>query len=680
MSIILSGVSFHYANQQPLFESVNLSVATGRKVSVIGNNGTGKSTLLKLIAGELTPSSGSIRCASTPYYIPQQIGITGISVSQALNVSDKIEALHAIYAGSEKYEYYDILADDWDIESRCRTALDDWGLPKVELNTPIDSLSGGEKTKLFLAGMSIHRPSVILLDEPTNHLDYKSRRKLYEFISHSGATVMVVSHEVTLLNLLEDTYEISPKGVKRYGGNYDFYKAQKEIEEQALNQQINAEETALRLARKKAKEVNERQEKRSRQGEKNKDQVPRIMRKTLKDSRENTGARLKDKHTAIIEQNRQRLADLRQKQNVACELKLNFENTLLHNGKVLISAHRINFRYDTGVLLQEKPLDIENRNEEHSHLKEDNDNTAAGNITSQSEERIQSKEDKGKELLQEKTLDIENRNEEHSHLKEDNDNTAAGNITSQSEERIHSKEDKGTEHLQEKPLDIENRNEEHSHLKEDNDNTATGNITSQSEERIHAKEDGATTKAFLWKNPLDIEIRSGERIHLKGDNGSGKTTLLKLFIGELPPSTGKIIKADFSFVYLDQEYSKVKTSRTLLELAQMYNHRSLPDHELKLRLHRALFPKEMWDKPCHVLSGGERMRLYLCCLMISNQIPDVFILDEPTNNLDLLSLQILTSTIKNYRGTVLIVSHDQRFVEEIGITRVMELYAYADNQ
>ena len=630
MSIILSGVSFHYANQQPLFESVNLSVATGRKVSVIGNNGTGKSTLLKLIAGELTPSSGSIRCASTPYYIPQQIGITGISVSQALNVSDKIEALHAIYEGSEKYEYYDILADDWDIESRCRTALDEWGLPKVELNTPIDSLSGGEKTKLFLAGMSIHRPSIILLDEPTNHLDYKSRRKLYEFVSHSGATVMVVSHEVTLLNLLEDTYELSPKGVKRYGGNYDFYKVQKEIEEQALNQQINAEETALRLARKKAKEVNERQEKRSRQGEKNKDQVPRIMKKTLKDSRENTEAKLKDKHTAIIEQNRQRLADLRQKQNVACELKLDFENTLLHNGKVLISAHRINFRYDTGVLLQEKPLDIRSQNEEHSHLKEDN--------------------------------------------------TAAGNITSQSEEQIQSKEDKGKEHLQEKPLDIENRNKEHSHLKEDNDNTAAGNITSQSKERIHAKEDGATTKAFLWKNPLDIEIRSGERIHLKGDNGSGKTTLLKLLIGELPPSTGEIIKADFSFVYLDQEYSKVKTSRTLLELAQTYNHRSLPDHELKLRLHRALFPKEMWDKPCHVLSGGERMRLYLCCLMISNQIPDVFILDEPTNNLDLLSLQILTSTIKNYRGTVLIVSHDQRFVEEIGITRVMELYAHADNQ
>lgn len=72
MSIILSGVSFHYYNQQPLFEYVNLSVVSGRKVSVIGNNGTGKSTLLKLIAGELNFSSGSVRCVSTPYYIPNK--------------------------------------------------------------------------------------------------------------------------------------------------------------------------------------------------------------------------------------------------------------------------------------------------------------------------------------------------------------------------------------------------------------------------------------------------------------------------------------------------------------------------------------------------------------------------------------------------------------------------------
>lgn len=155
----------------------------------------------------------------------------------------------------------------------------------------------------------------------------------------------------------------------------------------------------------------------------------------------------------------------------------------------------------------------------------------------------------------------------------------------------------------------------------------------------------------------------------------GKTTLLKLLIGELVPSVGEVVRSDFSSVYLDQEYSKVNTSQTLLELARTYNCHNLLDHEIKLRLHRALFPKQMWDKSCCVLSGGERMRLYLCCLMISNHIPDLFILDEPTNNLDLSSLDILTYTIKDYQGTLLVISHDKRFVEEIGITKVIELNA-----
>ena len=245
MSITLSGVTFHYPNQEPLFECINLSVVSGSKVAIIGNNGTGKSTLLKLIAGELNVSSGSVYCASTPYYIPQQIGLTGITVSQALGVSDKIEALHAICNGSDEYSYYDTLADDWDIEARCRAALNFWRLSAVELTTPIDSLSGGEKTKLFLAGLSIHHPSTILLDEPTNHLDYASRRKLYKFISETKATVIVVSHDITLLNLLEETCELSSKGIRQYGGNYDFYKVQKNIEEQALSQQISTAETCL---------------------------------------------------------------------------------------------------------------------------------------------------------------------------------------------------------------------------------------------------------------------------------------------------------------------------------------------------------------------------------------------------------------------------------------------------
>lgn len=160
-----------------------------------------------------------------------------------------------------------------------------------------------------------------------------------------------------------------------------------------------------------------------------------------------------------------------------------------------------------------------------------------------------------------------------------------------------------------------------------------------------------------------------------GDNGTGKSTLIQLLIGELRPTLGEVRRGEFSYIYLDQQYKQVHVEKTILELAREYNRNHLQDHEIKLRLNRALFPSETWDKSCQILSGGERMRLYLCCLMLSNHIPDMFILDEPTNNLDLTSLSILTNSIKTYRGTILLVSHDEGFGEEIGITREIDLNA-----
>ena len=94
---------------------------------------------------------------------------------------------------------------------------------------------------------------------------------------------------------------------------------------------------------------------------------------------------------------------------------------------------------------------------------------------------------------------------------------------------------------------------------------------------------------------------------------------------------------------------------------------NLPEHEIKIILNRYLFPASEWDKSCRKLSGGEKMRLAFCCLMISNNMPDMFILDEPTNNLDIQSIEIITATIKNYAGTVIAISHDNYFIQEIGV-------------
>ena len=106
-------------------------------------------------------------------------------------------------------EHFTVLDDDWDIEEKAVAALHEWGLPGVPLSHPMHLLSGGEKTKVFLAGIALHSPSFILMDEPTNHLDDVSRGKLYRFITSTSSGMLVVSHDRILLNLLSSTYELT---------------------------------------------------------------------------------------------------------------------------------------------------------------------------------------------------------------------------------------------------------------------------------------------------------------------------------------------------------------------------------------------------------------------------------------------------------------------------------------
>lgn len=181
------------------------------------------------------------------------------------------------------------------------------------------------------------------------------------------------------------------------------------------------------------------------------------------------------------------------------------------------------------------------------------------------------------------------------------------------------------------------------------------------------------TTEFLWKYSLNFEIKSGERIGVRGRNGSGKTTLLRLLLGLLEPTEGMLNRTDFKYVYLDQECSLLREQLTVYGQVECFNEKNLPEYELKIRLNRFLFPRDVWDKPCSKLSGGERLRLVLCCLMISNNTPDVIVLDEPTNNLDILNIEIITSAIKGYQGTVIAISHDWNFMNEIGVNRYIDV-------
>ena len=459
-----------------------------------------------------------------------------MTIAQALQIERKQQALHAILSGDASNENFVILDDDWNIEERSIAALDLWGLGQFTLSYPMNLLSGGEKTRVFLAGMDIHHPSVILMDEPTNHLDSSGRQRLYDWVEKCRSTLLVVSHDRTLLNLLPEICELEKHQINYYGGNYEFYKEQKTLMQEALQQRIEEKEKALRIARKVARETAERRDKQNVRGEKNniKKGVPRIVLNALQGKSEKSTSKLNSTHQEKAEKLTGERNQLRSSLSPTAILKTDFNSSSLHTGKILVTAKEINFGY---------------------HPNSDSN-------------------------------------------------------------------------------DIQNNGD---------------------------------FKLQLWQTPISFQLKSGDRLRIEGVNGSGKTTLLKLITGQLQPQEGNLTRMEFTYVYLNQEYSIIDDRNSILEQAYAFNNRNLPEHEIKIILNRYLFPASEWDKSCRKLSGGEKMRLAFCCLMISNNTPDMFILDEPTNNLDIQSIEIITATIKNYTGTVIAISHDDYFIQEIGI-------------
>ncbi len=268
--LILQNISYTHPSKDLLFSDINLTVNNHEKTALIGNNGVGKSTLLKIIAGELQPSNGQINVEVQPYYVPQIFGqFNHLTIAQALRIEDKLNALKEILNGNTSEENFSLLNDDWTIEDRCNEALNHWQLNNLNLTQKVEALSGGQKTKVFLAGISIHQPELILMDEPSNHLDIKSRQLLYDFVRTTKSTLIIVSHDRKLLNLLNSIFELTRQGIKAYGGNYDFYKEQKQIENNALNQDIQSKEKAMRKAKEKERVTLERQQKLDTRAKKN---------------------------------------------------------------------------------------------------------------------------------------------------------------------------------------------------------------------------------------------------------------------------------------------------------------------------------------------------------------------------------------------------------------------------
>ncbi|WP_134728915.1 MULTISPECIES: ribosomal protection-like ABC-F family protein [Amycolatopsis] len=170
----------------------------------------------------------------------------------------------------------------------------------------------------------------------------------------------------------------------------------------------------------------------------------------------------------------------------------------------------------------------------------------------------------------------------------------------------------------------------------------------------------------------DLSVRGPERIALTGPNGVGKSTLLRLMQGELAPDAGEISRVDGRIAYLSQRLDLLDSERTVAENLAAAAPEMLPADRMNL-LARFLFRGARAHLPVGVLSGGERLRATLACVLFAEPAPQLLLLDEPTNNLDLVSAGQLESALNAYQGAFVVVSHDERFLAEIGVGRWLRL-------
>lgn len=281
----INNLSFYFGSR-PLYDGANLHIKPKDKIGLIGANGTGKSTLLRLISGEYQPDEGGISKSGDctigflnqdllSYQSDDSILSVAMQAFERQNFLQKAinEVLHKM---EHNYEDKDVeklarLQDEFDalggytMQAESEAILEGLGFTTDDLQKPLRTFSGGWRMRVMLAKLLLQRPSLLMLDEPTNHLDLPSIEWVENYINNYEGAIIVVSHDRFFLDNTVDTIvEVTGAKLVVYSGNYSFYLEEKalrnEIQKGAYeNQQAQIRQTERFIQRFKAKATKARQ-------------------------------------------------------------------------------------------------------------------------------------------------------------------------------------------------------------------------------------------------------------------------------------------------------------------------------------------------------------------------------------------------------------------------------------
>jgi ATPase subunit of ABC transporter with duplicated ATPase domains len=303
-----------------LFHSISFTL-TNSRYGLVGPNGVGKSTLAKILAGQLQATGGELEISQSVLYLAQEENPPDLSIGEYL------QALWESPAVQEPL-WSQLIGD-------------------LNLETSLKVLSGGEWMRVRLVHSLAFTPGLLILDEPSNNLDKEAREFLIHFVRSYPRSLLVVSHDRGLLRETDKILELSNQGMSVYGGNYDFYADQKDQERELQAKRLDE---ARRDKKKKEREYHEKidaQEKRMRRGQAIADKggIPRIVAGAMKRRAQETHNRIHVNEEKRVENSRDEFTALWKSQKLENSLRLYLPETAIPQGKLVFEIEEFNFKY-----------------------------------------------------------------------------------------------------------------------------------------------------------------------------------------------------------------------------------------------------------------------------------------------------------------------------------------------